>query len=110
MPRTKKAADPDDDLDDFELEEKKEKETNGKVKMAMSSVSKANRAALRETEKLFKGFGNRPPDTHYNINVTLSDMTSLDRSLPDTRPEACSRIKYDISKLPKVSIVHPVLQ
>ncbi|ESO08964.1 hypothetical protein HELRODRAFT_156550 [Helobdella robusta] len=49
----------------------------------------------------------RPPDSHYNINVTLSDMTSLDRELPDTRPPICAKLKYDIKSLPKVSIVIP---
>jgi Tfp pilus assembly protein PilO len=35
----------------------------------------------------------RPPDSTYNINVTLSDITPLDREIEDTRPMACREIK-----------------
>ena len=29
----------------------------------------------------------RPPDSHYNVNITLSDIISMDRNVIDTRPQ-----------------------
>ena len=29
----------------------------------------------------------RPPDSHYNVNITLSDIISMDRTVIDTRPQ-----------------------
>ena len=29
----------------------------------------------------------RPPDSHYNVNITLSDMISMERDILDTRPQ-----------------------
>ena len=49
----------------------------------------------------------RPQDSHYGINVTFSDLTSLDRPLPDTRPPICATLKYDLESLPKVSVIIP---
>ena len=47
----------------------------------------------------------RPPDSSYNINVTLSDITPLDREIDDTRPQACRDIRYDVNELPTISVV-----
>ena len=49
----------------------------------------------------------RPPDDTYNINVTLSDNTSMDREIPDTRPEVCRTFSYDVDKLPAATVVIP---
>ncbi|ELU15390.1 hypothetical protein CAPTEDRAFT_176329 [Capitella teleta] len=50
---------------------------------------------------------NRAPDSRYNINVTFSDHTSLDRDIPDTRPEICRHFSYDLETFPKVSVIIP---
>jgi polypeptide N-acetylgalactosaminyltransferase len=42
----------------------------------------------------------------YSLNVQLSNRIPLDRSLPDTRPEDCSRIQYDTEV--KVSVLIPM--
>ena len=39
----------------------------------------------------------RPPDSKYNINVSLSDTISLNRDIEDSRPEVCKSIKYVLS-------------
>ena len=49
----------------------------------------------------------RPPDSAYNLNVTLSDSISLDRCIDDTRPRPCRAILYDLDGLPSASIVIP---
>lgn len=77
------------------------------VQMAMKGVSRKKRPALAEALKGVVGLDNRPPDTHYNINVTLSDATSLDRPLPDTRPPVCQNFTYNLDILPKVSVIIP---
>lgn len=77
------------------------------VEMAMKSVNKKKRPAFSEALKRVVGKDNRPPDSHYNINVTLSDSMSLDRPLPDTRPSACLKMTYDIDLLSKVSVIIP---
>lgn len=50
---------------------------------------------------------NRPDDSHYNINITLSDRISMDRKIKDTRPVVCVNRTYDRSKLPKASVIIP---
>lgn len=50
----------------------------------------------------------RPPDAKYNINVTLSERTPLERAIPDTRPPLCRQIRYDLSKLPTMSVIMPI--
>eukprot|EP00096_Caligus_rogercresseyi_P015256 TRINITY_DN7701_c0_g1_i1.p1 TRINITY_DN7701_c0_g1~~TRINITY_DN7701_c0_g1_i1.p1 ORF type:complete len:610 (-),score=130.51 TRINITY_DN7701_c0_g1_i1:38-1867(-) len=43
---------------------------------------------------------------HVNkFNIVASDKISLDRSLPDVRKDSCRRISYNISSLPKSSVV-----
>ncbi len=49
----------------------------------------------------------RPPDSQYNINITLSDNISMDRPLPDTRPEICKSFHYDVTSLGTVTVVIP---
>ena len=49
----------------------------------------------------------RPSDEHYNINVTLSDVMSLDRDIPDTRPVACKVRSYDYAILRTACVVIP---
>lgn len=38
------------------------------------------------------------------MNVAASDRISLDRSIPDSRPLECAKVKYD-KDLPKASVV-----
>ena len=80
--------------------------SQGKVKMAMDVIPNAARKKM-ELAAQSMHLPHRPPDKHYNINVTLSDQTSLDRELPDTRPPVCATLHYDISTFPKVSIIIP---
>ena len=49
----------------------------------------------------------RPDDTHYNINVTLSDKISMDRKLFDSRPPVCREFHYNLNTLPKASVIVP---
>jgi hypothetical protein len=62
---------------------------------------------LNDAKQKLIGLENRPPDSHYSINVTLSDIMSLDRDLPDTRPKICSSIQYDTLKLPRCTVIIP---
>ena len=60
---------------------------------------------LREMQQtMFKNY-KRPPDSSYNINVTLSDRIPLDREIADTRPDECKQIKYNLEELPTISVV-----
>ena len=43
----------------------------------------------------------------YQLNVAVSDVTPLNRHIPDTRPKECSTIKYDVTELPTASIIIP---
>ncbi|ESN97851.1 hypothetical protein HELRODRAFT_85110 [Helobdella robusta] len=61
---------------------------------------------LRKLQKIIFLNPKRPADRTYNINVTLSEQTPLERNIKDTRPQKCPR-HYDISKLPSVSVVIP---
>lgn len=49
----------------------------------------------------------RAPDSRYNINVTNSDLQSLDRNITDTRPPICKTLRYERSSLPKASVIIP---
>jgi len=77
------------------------------VRMAMGSVTRTKRDQLREALSHLTGLNNRKPDRLYSINVTLSDATSLDRDLPDTRPPVCATLRYDTASLPKCSVIIP---
>ncbi|XP_013415753.1 polypeptide N-acetylgalactosaminyltransferase 1 [Lingula anatina] len=49
----------------------------------------------------------RPPDSVYNLNVTLSDRLPLRRDVPDARSQDCKRLVYDRDKLPNVTVIMP---
>ena len=83
-----------------------ENEFSGKIQMAMDVIPIKTRKIMEVAAKSMH-LPHRPPDVHYNINVTLSDLTSLDREIPDTRPPVCASIIYDLSIFPKVSIIIP---
>jgi len=75
--------------------------------MAMGSVTRTKKAELDEAKSHMVGLRNRKPDNQYSINVTLSDDTSLDRDLPDTRPPVCATLQYDRASLPKCTVIIP---
>jgi len=76
--------------------------------MAMGSVVRTKKAELEEALSHLTGLQNRKPDNQYSINVTLSDSTSLDRDLPDTRPPVCASLQpYDRASLPKCTVIIP---
>ena len=77
------------------------------VRMAMGSVVRTKRSELKEALSHLTGLQNRKPDSQYSINVTLSDETSLDRDLPDTRPPVCASLTYDSSHLPTCTVIIP---
>ena len=76
------------------------------VYMAMDPV-KPRMPAVRRAQKNYISSQKRPPDSKYNINVTLSDHISLDRKIDDTRPKSCRAIAYNRSKLPRASVIIP---
>jgi len=80
---------------------------DGPVHMAMGAVTQTKREQLREALSHLTGLNNRKPDSQYSINVTLSDETSLDRDLPDTRPPVCATLRYDTAHLPTCSVIIP---
>ena len=49
----------------------------------------------------------RPVDSTYNINVTLSELTPLERDVIDSRPAKCRLLQYDITKLASVTVIIP---
>ena len=75
--------------------------------MAMGSVTRTKKEELKEALSHLTGLQNRKPDNQYSINVTISDETSLDRELPDTRPPVCATLRYDSANLPKCSVIIP---
>ncbi|KAI0207895.1 Polypeptide N-acetylgalactosaminyltransferase 6 [Lamellibrachia satsuma] len=76
------------------------------IHMAMDAV-KVRMTAVRRASKTYLAAQNRPSDSHYNINVTLSDAISLDRPIKDTRPASCRAKPYVRAKLPRASVVIP---
>ena len=75
-------------------------------KMAMDAARGYYSNILSAQKKILKDQV-RPPDTRYNINVTLSDQISMDRTIEDTRPRICRSFNYDSSKLPAATVVIP---
>ena len=49
----------------------------------------------------------RPPDSAYNINITASDIISLDRAVTDFRTPFCLDKKYDLSNNSTASVIIP---
>lgn len=76
------------------------------IHMAMDAV-KVRMTAVRRASKTYLAAQKRPSDSHYNINVTLSDAISLDRPIKDTRPASCRAKPYVRAKLPRASVVIP---
>jgi len=60
---------------------------------------------LRELQKTIFVNTRRPPDSTYNINVTLSEHTSLERNISDLRPPECIRA-YSTGDL-SISVIIP---
>ncbi|XP_060080254.1 polypeptide N-acetylgalactosaminyltransferase 4-like [Ylistrum balloti] len=46
--------------------------------------------------------------SRFHINVTRTHETSVRRKVPDTRPNECASVKYDMKLLPVASIVIPL--
>ena len=70
------------------------------MKMAMDAA-KPRYPNILKMQKSILTLQDRPDDSHYNINVTLSDQISMDRKIRDTRPQVCQNRTYDRSKLPR---------
>ena len=64
------------------------------------------REQLRDRLEVIKSVP-RPPDRAYNFNVSVSDAIRLDRDIADTRPPACRELSYNLSSLPRASVVVP---
>lgn len=62
---------------------------------------------LKELQKIIFLSPKRPPDHTYNINVTLSEHTPLERDVPDTRPAQCRNRRYAVSTLPTITVIIP---
>jgi len=82
------------------------------VVMAMDGARQRRGSAIRVAQQRLIAGMRRAPDSRYNINVTNSDMTSLDRPLPDTRPPACIATSlYDneteAADLPSATVIIP---
>ena len=77
------------------------------IRMAMDAVSDQASDILRVQKRVLASQDDRPADTIYNINVTLSDLTSMDRSILDTRYSVCHEKQYDVKLFPKTTVVIP---
>jgi len=82
--------------------------SDGVVK-AMDEARARRGASIDAARKRLIAGQRRAPDSRYNINVTLSDLTSPDRDLPDTRPPVCHALPYYSAnkQLPTVSVIIP---
>jgi len=78
--------------------------------MAMDEARRSRGPAIAAAQRKLIGNQHRAADSRYNINVTLSDVTSLDRALPDTRPPAClsafANVYGDVT-LPTMTVIIP---
>ncbi|KAK7009295.1 polypeptide N-acetylgalactosaminyltransferase 1 [Biomphalaria glabrata] len=45
--------------------------------------------------------------SEFNVNIVASDVTPLNRLVPDSRLNKCDQLKYDTSHLPTASIIIP---
>jgi len=80
--------------------------------MAMDEARQLRGATIDAARRQLIADQRRAPDARYNINVTLSDLTSPDRDLPDTRPPVCRSMNYTTSSssnkhLPTASVIIP---
>ena len=62
---------------------------------------------LRDMQQLLFVNPLRPPDSVYNMNITLSEHIPLERPIVDTRPPECAALSYDVSTLPTISVIIP---
>lgn len=86
--------------------------TKKAVVMAMDGARQRRGSAIKVAQQRLIAGMRRAPDSRYNINVTNSDLTSLDRPLPDTRPPACIATSlYDneteAADLPTATVIIP---
>lgn len=91
----------------FKPKDLKNKGPQGNQKVVLASDAMPQKHKLLEMQQEIIEHQKRPPDSAYNINVTLSDSISLDREIEDTRPEKCKNVVYEHDSLPKVSIIIP---
>ena len=66
-----------------------------------------NSQTLKDLEQLLFKNQKRPPDSVYNLNVTVSDAIPLDRPVKDTRPRECLDVGYDVDSLPTATVIVP---
>lgn len=90
-------------MDDLQSSKSRRKSV---VPVAMDAVVSKRSVIQRAAQDLIRG-QRRAPDSRYNINVTNSDLQSLDRDVPDIRPPICKHFNYDIKTLPAASIIIP---
>lgn len=62
---------------------------------------------IKHLQELILKNQKRLEDQTYKCNVTASDLIPMDRAIPDTRPDICATIEYDLSLYPRVSVVIP---
>lgn len=109
--RGRRRADPalvDADVVAAEKDSRGRRGRSDKVMMAMDEAREKRGAAIDAARRRMIARQQRAPDWRYNINVTLSDLTSPDRDLPDTRPPVCLSMHYTANKqLPSASVIIP---
>jgi len=75
--------------------------------MAMDEARAQRGASIDAARRRLIAAQRRAPDSRYNINVTLSDLTSPDRVVQDTRPPICLSVQYTDKQLPTASVIIP---
>ncbi len=85
-----------------------EEDTKALIKKHKHNIKERLRLdKLRDLQKdLFKN-PIRPKGYTYNINVSLSELTPLEREIPDSRPAECAKHVYDYNALPTVTVIIP---
>ncbi|KAI0207888.1 Polypeptide N-acetylgalactosaminyltransferase 4 [Lamellibrachia satsuma] len=63
---------------------------------------------LRELQSTIFLHPDRPPDQTYNINVSQSERTPLERDVADSRPTACLSVRYDPGDDLTTTVIIPV--
>ena len=77
------------------------------VRMAMYPVHELQADLIRVQKAVLSAQSDRLTDAKYNMNVTLSDTISMDRSIPDTRYPVCKQKNYDSALLKKTTVIIP---